>query len=135
MRENELRIGNWVELDKDYYQIERTIFAYFSKDALDNISPIPLTEQWLKDFGFDEHKALLITSHSINISDYPSEYKVISISIEAGNQYVYLRNGETMGKREDDVVVVVFNGDSKGKLFVHHIQNLYFALTGKELTK
>ena len=55
------------------------------------------------------------------------------MTIEQGNQYIYLREGDLSGKRENDDVVVVFNGDLDGELKINRIKRLYIAVTGKRL--
>lgn len=97
--------------------------------------PIELDEQWLLDFNFKKHKSLILDSYSISITDNEFEFKEISVNIEAGNQYIYLRQGDVKGKRHEDDVVTIFNGDKNGKLFVHILQNIYLYLTFKELEK
>lgn len=66
---NELRIGNYVEgigmeepirkiLDSIEYNYETEKYELDSLD-IQNFKPIPLTEEWLKKFGFEESIAFL----------------------------------------------------------------------------
>jgi hypothetical protein len=118
--------------DVDFEQIEIEGEDFFSWFFKDNYCGIPVKNCLLEHAGFMKHKSSLTTSFSINISRFDSIYKVISITLEPGNQYIYIREGET-DKREEDSIITIFNGDIDGEIYFHHIQNLYFVLTGKEL--
>lgn len=124
MKATELRIGNYINYGTQVTGItEKTIYVspvgkYKITSYRNNqIKPIPLTEQWLKDFGFEE-KAL----------------RVFYIDI----------NGLKLGIKltsDNDGILMIQNfgrfdlGLNKEIKYVHQLQNLYFALTGKELTK
>jgi hypothetical protein len=99
MKANELRIGNWYHWYADgklyHYQIEPRDFQ--RTDLLPNFEPIPLTEKWAVEFGYE----CLVDMACSFASE--SKYR-IEITSE----------------------------DLK-KMNVHEAQNLYFALTGKEL--
>lgn len=115
MKANELRIGNLI-IDEhgtvsniveitDYDRIavgnNRVV-----KD-LSNCEPIPLTEEWLLNFGFRDH--------IININD-------LEFSLLIKNKLlVIVHNDEPKGLCIDIE-------------FVHQFQNIYFALNGEELT-
>ena len=114
MKATELRLNNYVTdvEDNDIYQIDKTWFAYLPK-SINNIQPIPLTEQWLKDFGFE-----------IGVSG-----KSTFAEIPEPNWFI-------MSKNDNEAVWNPYFLRSKGKCeYVHQLQNLYFCLTGKELTK
>lgn len=94
----------------------------------DHLQPIPITEEWLIKFGFTDNP---IAWHK-DISTFPlKEFMVISVSL---NQGVMIRCGDLNRWREADDVISIINTDIKGPLYVHQLQNLYFALTGEELT-
>ena len=114
MKASELRIGNKIKFIDD-----GTIFTVVSIDlkgaGLENTSefawiefeslePIPLTEEWLLKFGFQE-----------------------------GNRGYYLKRNVVISVEGE-----VYFGDSDTWIasiyYVHHIQNLYFALECEELT-
>ena len=90
--------------------------------------PIPLTEEWLVKFGAEKEPMTC----SFNISRFNSEYKRLIINVS--NKMIAIRNGDLSNSRGKDELIVIFNGDVDGDLFVHTLQNLYFALTGEELT-
>ncbi len=105
MKANELKIGNYVYNDAVVVSIDaRSIFDIWDDKGLKNYNPIPLTEEWLLKFGF--HK----TS-----KDKKDRYRL-----------------------DERLIVIRDNfftdyGSSVQIKYVHQLQNLYFALTGKEL--
>lgn len=123
MNVKELRIGNYISVRNDVRKvnsvsgsprserISTTIdgcnFAecHFSEDS---IRPIPLSKEWLVKLGF--------TTYTINKWDFPIEnddyYHIVKFK-----GWNFRGLGYTMCKIE----------------YVHQLQNLYFALTGKEL--
>jgi len=115
MRSNELRIGNWVQcaiikigsLKKgDFHQVEIDDFNYNLEDYF---RPIPLTEEWLIKFGFVREG--MLTMRLDKFTCYCEE-----------DDYI---DNFCLGHIE------LFDVVPK---YVHQLQNLYFALTGKELT-
>ena len=77
----------------------------------DRIKPIPLTEEWLLKFGF-------VTTQWDNFDSYRFEI--------GNNDYaivIYSDGNCEVG----DVITTKIN-------YVHQLQNLYFAITGEELT-
>jgi len=117
--------------DVDFEQIEIEGAESFDWYFKNEYCGIPVTKNLLLISGFEIHESLLLTSYSISISKN-GIYKVLSTTIEPGNQYVYVREGNNDKRHEDDVITI-FNGDLDGELYFHHIQNLYFLLTGEEL--
>ena len=88
----------------DYVGINNRIDIYYQTK---HINPIPLTEEWLLKFGFDnkhnKDKFTIILKGKLNY--------------EKGRTYF---NSWTILEKQPD--------------YVHELQNLYFALTGEELT-
>lgn len=119
MEAKELRIGNLVyyENDKVTEEISTTnlIFIEYwnlnkgkNKTEPENrYKPIPLTEEWLFKFGFELNNK----GWSKDNIDYFIEY----------NDNIF------------DVVAYSFYYIIAQIKYVHQLQNLYFALTGKEL--
>jgi hypothetical protein len=119
MKANELRIGNWVrQRESDtYIQIEQYLLC---NEELCHYQPIKLTEEWLLKFGFAKQ-----------------DYTMSGCSIyKLGN--IVIMNSFVNPQRES--MVITIEGISpptwslKDLCFVHQLQNIYFALTGKELT-
>jgi hypothetical protein len=120
MNANELRIGNFIyfiicnkedskldELKK--MKIDSTDFKYIQND-ISLFEPIPLTEKWLSDFCFKK------TNESEEVEWYNLDGFEIAIHEEDGKVYFVYQHM---------VLRHITN--------VHQLQNLYFALTGKEL--
>ena len=111
---NELRIGNWVEkslLDKSIsmgYQIKAFDFKEWENYIY---KPIPLTEEWLKKFGFEKEKC-----------DNKIWYE-----LKPKNAPLFCQ-----GYSKKLCEVFVEHLDVRVK-YVHQLQNIYFVLTGKEL--
>jgi hypothetical protein len=122
MKAEELRIGNYVELsilqnNGDFkYELIRVI-ANCIKDAErygDDwcARPIPLTEEWLMKFGFVP----------IDERGYSKEV----VNKEDNYEYNFVLSKLAYGY-DNDVCLYVIQ-------YIHQLQNLYFALTGEELT-
>ena len=120
MKANELRIGNYyLSFGVDLKQVE---ILHKDKILID-FQPIPLTEEWLLKFGF-----------SLMKDTTPYNYR-----IHKSKMFFYIRYGSftTDGGKTD---LIGFNGLFIANKFtrvikyVHELQNIYFALTGEELT-
>ena len=111
MEAKELRIGNYVRWNNTAVsQMELSDFSNWYNDENsheygDFIKPLPLTEEWLLKFGFK----------------FKEEYKEF-----------YLKN-ITLSVRKN-FFEFDYYGDIVNIKYVHQLQNLYFALTGEELT-
>lgn len=145
----ELRCGNLISSGRGIYRVyalcKTEILAIQSiKEPINSeeglidatpaiLSQIPLTEEWLIKFGFEEIKSnSMIPSYTKSIAWYKG-FKVLSVYIQFGNQYVYIRDGELMADRTDDHLVTIYNQDIHGPLTVNYLQNIYYYLTGSEL--
>lgn len=111
---NDNGINLEIEDDGNYPEIARKwIEPYYNFDF---IKPIPLTEEWLVKFGFkkDEIGVFVNICYKQNLS--------IGLNL-VGDKYciVYLTGSFGMVQ-------------PKHIKSVHQLQNLYFALTGEELT-
>ena len=146
MKANELRIGNLITIDNSVYwaklrdiplivthigqtmnikgesshsvgcehinQKPNTYYETYSQ-FIENIKPIPLTEEWLLKFGFEK---LTDKSRGFN-----------------SNSYTYTKGISFIVHLNDKLLSVNF-WQGNEKKYVHEIQNLFFALTGEELT-
>ncbi|GAB4165914.1 MAG: hypothetical protein Tsb0033_27850 [Winogradskyella sp.] len=141
----ELRIGNYINIPKTNqdafisainglgYLSVNNDFIGLGKLELKDIKPIPLTEQWLIDFGME------MPTNEDPIFEYgKAEYDDCFNHFKKTSQSLIDASFEYDGKE--------FWADSNGFWFkimhtythveyVHQFQNLIFALTGKELTK
>ena len=116
IKANELRIGNWVTGGVDLPTPMETfqvtdINPHF--DLTDLIEPIPLTEEWLLKFGFEKQKVRM----------GGKEYEGwVNFSFHLDTNHA-----------ENTLFYHWMGGNIEIKS-LHQLQNLYFALTGKELT-
>jgi hypothetical protein len=118
MDAKELRVGNYLlqtnQIDYDtlwfvykcypdsVITVGKHLFTYEDED----IKPIPLTEEWLLKFGFDDlgyYGFGIGYFHILYIEDQKNNFQ-----FPISNKYVRVKH-------------------------VHQLQNLYFALTGEEL--
>lgn len=122
MKENELRIDNYVKetIENEIVQIasiiqvENEIFDFEVKDengmfsnVQDEIEPIPLTEQWLLKFGFEK-----------------CEYSIPDLFINKKLRIKQDSRGFWISACYNFILIK----------HIHQLQNLYFVLTGDELT-
>jgi hypothetical protein len=111
MKANELRIGNWVKrkTQPDGFQIGSSSFRICELHPK-WYEPITLTKERLIEFGFS--KVQFVDSNNMFLDTYV--FNDITI---------YLKN-----------FVWNFGYLRKEIKYVHQLQNLFFALTGEELT-
>lgn len=122
MKANELRIGNFVSKDGAIYEAD-----FITIRMSENYEPIPLTEEWLCKFGFEK------------IPDPERNYRNIPIK-----SWLYVKNdfvfNSFIGMGDQIKHWFIFRHRDPASynntvmLYVHQLQNLYFALTGEELT-
>jgi phage FluMu gp28-like protein len=119
MKANELRIGNLVYWNGEIGIISQLLemevaFKCGESDLYEALDPIQLTEEWLLKFGFE-----MINSSPINYKIY--RLKDISFNvIKDSNIKLYNK--------------IVYSEQYRHIESIHQLQNLYFALTGDELT-
>ncbi len=118
MKSNELRIGNWVLWDSIEAQIDAQDILSISKNEQEVFyAPIPLTEEWLIRFGFEERQL----SFSKRLNDYTEIKLSMCNDMGKGEYYAFIK------QREDMI------STPQRMFYVHQLQNLFFALTGEEL--
>ncbi len=114
IKASELRIGNWINEQGLELQVGKIDCELFKGSEA-----IPLTEEWFLKFGFTKWKDRLTIEAWAK--DHPSQR--FDIDFKAGDIIMNSRYQE----HHDSFVM----GHIK---YVHQLQNLYFALTGEELT-
>jgi hypothetical protein len=131
MKANELRSGNYVDVYKGdvHYGIELVnnissmginerlpseYYAVFENPMNDEllVKPIPLTEDWLLRLGFEKTKWLYVKY-------FFGDYIGVHVSDFSVGTYTHKR---------------IAHAVQPSCMYVHQLQNLYFALTGEELT-
>jgi hypothetical protein len=123
MKESELRIGNLLETYLEP-QISEWIEIYVAIETLNNIQenpdthgyrPIQLTEEWLLKLGFEEDLSQLDPPDTPN-GNFWAEYEKNGVRVDM----------PFFEYNHDEINIEIKH--------VHQLQNLYFALTGEELT-
>ena len=135
MKVEELRIGNWIISNQsycswdikihsgDYFQIKQVGEVLDSWDdmgasgrlLLKGCKPIPLTEEWLTKLGFTIYKG------------EPDKYLENEVYIDCDETFYYVVESYCSERGDWCHCEVEIE-------YVHQLQNLYFALTNKELT-
>lgn len=145
MKASELRIGNLINYRDEGLNPNITPI-FLGRDLmlqiLDGrcnvdytIEPIPLTEEWLVKFGFRKERRKW--ENGLGESDYficPREWYVISFfeRIESGSEFRQFRI-YYWDKWHNNDKFLDCHQMANTLLYVHQLQNLYFALTGEEL--
>ena len=137
MKANELRIGNWIlipyqnspiAIPAHETQVQGiTIFGEILtnntpeheglKTHYNHVSGIPLTEEWLLKFGFEVEEG----SDADNFWATIHKDSNIRVGMEIRNELYFLCS-------------VDYNIHGLNIHYVHQLQNLYFTLTGNELS-
>jgi hypothetical protein len=120
MKNTELRIGNLVYALKstlDPVVIGNDYNIYFDRDY----SPIPLTQEWLLKFGFQNKKDKKYKQKLWFIDNLDFEFRLR----QSVNGYYNLFMFDIYFQKESPTKYNIY--------YVHQLQNLYFALTEKEL--
>ena len=132
MKANELRIGNLLQGDPiqnvnqgiysdGVFAITGYGISEMELGRLQKAEPIPLTEEWLRKFGFEVRESSTAKEFYIgkNAITHDWLFSVVWLDepelIKAPNAPFYKNGRHTL-------------------YYVHQLQNLYFALTGEELT-
>lgn len=123
MNAQELRIGNyvnWVDRKSDARILNLADFNIVC-DSLNNnepyFKPIPLTEERLLEFGFE----IKDKNYSLNVGGELFRY-----AIKDG--FVIWKTHRNLWQMNE------YTNNYTQYEYIHQLQNLYFALTGEELT-
>ena len=106
MKANELRIGNWVDVESfnGHQGLTRMQFHFDLTRYIHLFKPIPLTPEVLEKCGFRNYEEVKWDTDAM-------------LLMKNGEGYLYLAN-----QRHVNI------------FYLHQLQNLYFALTNEELT-
>lgn len=109
MKATELRLNNWIlGVDGKEYQLDLPTLVYMIKNEVNDIEPIPLTEEILLKCGNSKFEGYYIKTK------------------RGGAQLMIHKTGNNRFAFDFGTGVYYFD-------YVHEYQNLYFALTGEEL--
>jgi len=114
MKPQELRIGNWIydTIEGEELQVKIGNIKYYS-----DFEPIPLTEEWLDKFGFEQKEGGSGPPINAVWDEWWEPYEGFRITQDVKN----------------DWFLCGYRQNKKHFKYVHQLQNLYFALTGEEL--
>ncbi len=119
MKAIELRKGNYVNWDDEFVNGMTTNSIHqFDIGLIHKITPIPLTEEWLKKLG-SRYVATDESLFWIPVSNLKAE-----LHFE-----IYPNTDEIVTILKSDFGEIIFDR----VFFVHELQNLYYALTKEEL--
>lgn len=122
MNINDLMLGNWIRDDK-YCQIVDVSNIYLYPHTLKTCSPIPITEEILRNIGFEEHKGICPkTFYRYWDKEYRYKLDVDPDFCNSDRKFsIHIDNGdcETIGCAEFT--------------YVHELQNLVRIITGHSL--
>jgi hypothetical protein len=118
MKASELRIGNLV----NDYQFKKPLKVTIGvleeiENGMDFYEPIPLTEEWLVKFGFEEYDRMGDNIFFAFKKEDNFKFNLHLFFLELSVSF-YGLNWERAIKLK----------------YVHQLQNLYFAITGEELS-
>lgn len=140
MKANELRIGNLIRFSEDgtIFTIdsieEKGLSVQNEKEIawidLEEFEPIPITEEWLLEVGFQIKDQLSVHKTKIYyISGIDVDYCLYFADFRQDFGFYIEYTDSPFDKDLGVLYPITF-----GIKYVHQLQNLYFALTGEELT-
>lgn len=148
IKANELRIGIQVFYNGAMAEVKGfiknddslgTVIVYIASEPIPNysrkpvsprdIDPIPLTPEWLERIGFNAYQKVIVGF------DEELQYSYRNHNLELTFTVAYVRDvtGADITRiriRLDGEILFV----PKAIVYLHQLQNLFFALTGEELT-
>lgn len=126
MEAKELRIGNYYfykdNLYPDIFELEDFVDLDSGNVEIYDWKPIPLTEEWLVKFGLNKKNYKYWTGYFFKHLNTTNNLSVdVAIKSKRFSLCKYYE------KKHSDIILLDL-------LYVHQLQNLYFCLTGEELT-
>ena len=119
IKANEIRIGNWFDFYGRPMQVRPiTINDIFYGKIYE---PIPLTEEWLIKFGFEKLDSSSCIVYHIGHNEITHDWLF---------DLTWLKKPELINSPN----APFYKNGRHTIYYVHQLQNLYFALTGEELT-
>ena len=117
IKANELRIGNWIERggNGEHYQATPETISDLSGNRIEP-KPIPLTKEWIDKY---------LTKNIQESVWYITDNVVIPIHSHDNTFSVCITYLGSLYMQQETIIHIKY---------IHHLQNLYFAITGNELT-
>jgi len=138
MKATELRIGNYLQYDKRLHSVRGLDINHglvltpievpnqgYPCVHLDTIKPIPLTEEWLLKFGFEEEH----DEHGYGLVFKFKTTQDVFMKVIYEHEFRGLYLDKNMNKG-----FYGFRFSNIDYKYVHQLQNLFYALCGEELT-
>jgi hypothetical protein len=115
-----------VKLDIGFDAVQRYEDKPLVSYSLNDLKPIPLTEDWLLRFGFVKNDYKYV--YSLNSSNFVEA--IFNYDLEGNDAFDFFIKQTSIdgGEYIQDLVLI-----NTSYYFVHQLQNLIFALTQKEL--
>ena len=122
MKAKQFRIGNYYNHNGEVKEITVNMLSnLFESEDRAWFEPIPLTEEWLLKFGFEYKK-----------NNYTHNYRRVDLEGLYLDYWVVIRHDPASWYKLAHDIGKIIAADKIW--YVHQLQNLYFALTGEELT-
>lgn len=127
----ELRIGNWVELEGLNSSLNRTTLTAILQGRYNELNPIPLTQEILLKCGFEKIPHFTVMNSLIFKLGRNRELSLGCVGTP--NEMLFLNevDDENNPSKVTDCVCL-HNFDYDGKLYLHKLQNI-IAIFGQEL--
>ena len=125
MKAQELRIGNYLKKDTVVKIDAKIIFGIWAE--AEDYEPIPITEEWVFKFGGEMFDYL--------VDDDDDDFVYIAYKLMLKNKKSYYTICNRRTDYFDFCLKVIWAEEIQLSTirYVHQLQNLYFALEGKEL--
>jgi hypothetical protein len=121
----DVRIGNYAIYEGKIYKLSAASILDLSRNEGKEFEAIPITEDWLLKFGFtniDQTNIYVKSMHKIG----GEKLKSIAVYIDEENYTVAIVDYYA-GVEKTDLLHLDYE-------YVHQLQNLYYALTGLDLS-
>lgn len=137
MKENELRIGNYVSVtphnEYDILQINQSeLGSLIMMNTWERINQIPLTEEWLLRFGYE------LWDEKIVVNEYESYKRYVNYNLLGTSNHEVHIITSTYGNTNHVEYATSIDKDQRQYNwrmdYVHDLQNATFKETGIELT-
>ncbi|MEK6882861.1 MAG: hypothetical protein AABY22_24775 [Nanoarchaeota archaeon] len=136
IKENDLRIGNWVSINNGIEStVEEIQYDFIGlcgnmvSNKIKDIKPIKLTPEWLIKFGF---VCDIQTAEFLKV--YPQDNWSLKVDCGVGFNLIKPRfdTGANWGALDNETYIICNESSIRVK-YVHELQNVFFVIKKKEL--